>query len=73
MNYINLVEDTKEAQSIGEIPRNINQVYIRTKDEYADALVNRLKSNYHLLNALCISLYFLKVILLDQSILVLIL
>lgn len=60
MNYINLVEDTKEAQSIGEIPRNINQVYIRTKDEYADALVNRLKSNsnYHFLNALCISLYF---------------
>ena len=57
MNLINLVEESKQSSSLSEIPRNINQVYnyrrysyqqnnknVRTKDEYADALINRLKS-----------------------------
>lgn len=57
MNYIDFVENSKQAVTITEMPRNINQVYnhkkyifqkqnknLKTKDEYSDALINRLKS-----------------------------
>lgn len=57
MNYIKLVDDLKESESVSEMPRNYTQILnhkkyelqrknknTKTKDEYADALVNRLKS-----------------------------